>query len=133
MFNTLLRLLIGDTTPHEDQFFDAVVVSNDVTVSAVMEMSDVAALLGVRDSSTDMIRLSVMLDDRRYVICYNRADVTGSQNSLASVALRQLTDNDSSISRAVIVPASFISVFDDTETDMTPIIAALENGAVTLT
>lgn len=133
MFNTLLRLLIGDTTPHEGQFFDAVVVSDDVTVSAVMKMSDVAALLGVHDLSTDMIRLSVTLDDRRYVICYNRADVTGSRNSLASVALRQLTDNDSSISRAVIVPASFISVFDDTETDMTPIITALENGAVTLT
>lgn len=131
MFNTLLRLLIGDTTPHEGQFFDAVVVEDEVTTATVTDMYDVESLLDMRDPSIDMIRLPVTLDDRRYVICYNRTDVDGSSAALASVTLRQFTEHDAPISRVVIVPSSLISVFDGTDTDMTPVIVALDEGAVT--
>ena len=71
--HTLLRLLLGDMTP-VDQFYDAVVVRNDVTVRSIRDMHDVEDELEIDDPCTDLVRLTAVLNCVRYVICYDRTD-----------------------------------------------------------
>lgn len=132
MFNTMLRLLIGDTTPHGDQFYDAVVVSDEVNVVPVVRMSDVETILGVRDPSTDTALRPVEIDGVRYVLCYDRTNSSGPSSSLATVALRSLGETEIEVNRIVVVPSVLISVFDNKETDMTPVVNTIESGAVSV-
>lgn len=124
--HTLLRLLLGDMTP-VDQFYDAVVVRNDVTVRSIRDMHDVEDELGITDPSTDLVRLTAVLDGVRYVICYDRTDRYALSTNLASRALHMLSDSEAVVTAVVIVPSRVMSVFDGDETDMTPVVTALES------
>lgn len=126
MMHTLLRLLFGDMTP-VDQFYDAVVVRNDVTVRSIRDMHDVEDELGINDPSTDLVRLTAVLDGVRYVICYDRTDRYALSTNLASRALHMLSDSEAVVTAVVIVPSRVMSVFDGDETDMTPVVTALES------
>lgn len=126
MMHTLLRLLLGDMTP-VDQFYDAVVVRNDVTVRSIRDMHDVEDELGINDPSTDLVRLTAVLDGVRYVICYDRTDRYALSTNLASRALHMLSDSEAVVTAVVIVPSRVMSVFDGDETDMTPVVTALES------
>lgn len=126
MMHTLLRLLLGDMTP-VDQFYDAVVVRNDVTVRSIRDMHDVEDELGINDPSTDLVRLTAVLNGVRYVICYDRTDRYALSTNLASRALHMLSDSEAVVTAVVIVPSRVMSVFDGDETDMTPVVTALES------
>lgn len=126
MMHTLLRLLLGDMTP-VDQFYDAVVVRNDVTVRSIRDMHDVEDELGINDPCTDLVRLTAVLDGVRYVICYDRTDRYALSTNLASRALHMLSDSEAVVTAVVIVPSRVMSVFDGDETDMTPVVTALES------